>query len=288
MARNDLDRRQNLDPKDSPKALLGKHLRRLRLAAGFTTQAAAAARLDGYGEDSISKAETGAQVPVDDLYDKLLDLYGASDLDRLYLGDLLVQARQGKTSSGVPDFAKPWLHAEQEAEFLRMWAITLVPGLFQTPGYARPLFEVMGLSEDKVEEQVALRMGRQGIFDDGEGIQVVAILEESVLYRLIGSPSVMAEELDHLLELSRRPTMTIQIVKANGANPGLAGAFEIASTHGMPDTVVMPAVEDQTSEDHALTRKSAVLFEQIRRQALSVEDSRAVIMEGRDHWKSQH
>lgn len=282
-----VSRRQNLDPRDSPKALLGQHLRRLRLAAGFTTQAAAAARIDGYGEDSISKAETGAQVPVDDLYEKLLTLYGAISLDRLYLDGILMQARDDRVTVGVPEFAKPWLNAEQDAEFIYIWATNIMPGLFQTAGYARPLFEVMGMIEEKVREQVALRLKRQAILDDPDGVRVVAVLDECVLYRLIGSPAVMMEQLDRLLELSMRPNVTIQIVRSGGANPGLAGAFEIARTHGMPDTVVMQAVEDQTSEDHPLNRKAAVLFEQIRRQALSAGESRAVLVEARDHWQSQ-
>src|SRR5258708_8405358 len=86
------DPRQNLDPKKNPKALLGKHLRRLRLAAGFTTQSAAAARIDGYGEDSLQKAETGGQVPRDRPYAQLLDLYEAPPPDPIYLGAPLEHA----------------------------------------------------------------------------------------------------------------------------------------------------------------------------------------------------
>jgi hypothetical protein len=49
----------------------------------------------------------------------------------------------------------------------------------------------------------------------------------------------------------------------------------------------MPAVEDQTRQDPALTRTAAILFEKIRSNALNVEDSRAGLMEAREHWNSQ-
>src|SRR5258707_11618469 len=160
-SRHSLDPRQSLDPRTSPKARLGKHLRRLRLAADYTTQAAAAARIQGYGEDSVQKAETGYQLLSDDLYEKLLTLYKATATDRVYLDDLLEQARQDKSS--VLDWFEAWLRIERLASFIRSWCPLLMPGLLQIGEYALPLFRVMGKSPEKAAELPDLRLGRQRI-----------------------------------------------------------------------------------------------------------------------------
>jgi transcriptional regulator with XRE-family HTH domain len=283
------DPRQNLDPDVSPRAQLGAHLKRLRTAAGFTSQAAAAASIDGFGQDSVQKAETGAQVPSKELFDKLLDLYGATDVDRQYLDPLFKLARVDRdTTSAVPDFAKPWYEAETIAEFLRLWAIWLVPGLLQTVDYARLLFDELGITQDKVDELVDVLKRRQSLLEGPDPVQLVAVLHEAVLYHLIGSPQVMVAQLTHLLEMSARLNITIQVIRGPGAYPALTGAFEIATTHGEPDTVMMQAIEDETKIAPALTRKAAILFERVRRSALSVEETRAVIMEAKEHWESQH
>jgi Domain of unknown function (DUF5753) len=91
------------------------------------------------------------------------------------------------------------------------------------------------------------------------------VLDEAVLYRLIGSPQVMHDALVHVAELSQRPYVVVQVVPAsNGANAGLSGAFDIASADGMPETLRMEGVEDQTMKKRALVRKAAVAFDRVR------------------------
>jgi hypothetical protein len=280
------DPRQNLDPKKDAKALLGKHIRRLRLAAGFTTQAAAAARIDGYGEDSLQKAETGGQVPSDDLYAKLLDLYEATSLDRIYLEDLLEQARQDKHSA-IPEFAEPWLQAEKAADSIRLWAPFMAPGLFQVKEYIRPQFERTGRAADWVQENIDARLERQAILNGPDPVHVTAILHESVLHQLVGTPVIMVKQLTHLLELSLRHNVVLQVVRDTGYFPGLEYWFEIASGPGMPDTLVMMALEDHTTDDRAVIRNAAAWFQEIHGRAAPVTESRTILTEARSQWESQ-
>jgi Domain of unknown function (DUF5753) len=87
---------------------------------------------------------------------------------------------------------------------------------------------------------------------------VVAVLDQSVLDRLIGSPQVMADQLMHIAELSERPDVSVQVISADtGANAGLSGAFDLASVDGGPEVVRMEAVEDVTVESRSLVRKAA-------------------------------
>jgi hypothetical protein len=71
----------------------------------------------------------------------------------------------------------------------------------------------------------------------------VVVLDEAVLHRLIGTPQVMHDALVRVAELSQRPYVVVQVVPAgNGANAGLAGAFDIAVADGMPETLRMEGV----------------------------------------------
>jgi hypothetical protein len=103
----------------------------------------------------------------------------------------------------------------------------------------------------------------------------------------VGPPEIMAGQLEHLLEMSKWPNAVIQVVRDTGYFIGMEGPFEIASGEAIPDTLLMLAIEDQTMEEQALTRKAIALFEQIRGYALSVTDSRAVIVEAIERWNAQ-
>ena len=72
---------------------------------------------------------------------------------------------------------------------------------------------------------------------------VVAVLDEAVLHRLVGSPQAMHDALVHVAEMSQRPYIAVQVAPAgNGANAGLAGAFDIAAAGASPATAVTAAV----------------------------------------------
>jgi hypothetical protein len=116
----------------------------------------------------------------------------------------------------------------------------------------------------------------------------VFVLDESVLYRLIGSPAIMAAQLAHIAGMSERPNVSIHILpSANGANAGLFGAFSRLLVEGEPELLHTEAVEDQLTRDRALIRKADIVFELVRRDALPRVQSRAVILEAADQWKSR-
>jgi hypothetical protein len=104
---------------------------------------------------------------------------------------LAVLARRG--DGPVPSWFEDWLEAEGEAQSLRLWSPVLVPGLLQTADYARALFLAgqTDTSEDAIDALVAARLERQVILDRAGAPDVVAVLDEAVLHRLIGSPLVI-------------------------------------------------------------------------------------------------
>ena len=273
------------DPEGDPGAALGETLKELRLAAGFTTLAAAGARL-GYSKDSIGKAETGGHVPTMEMLLLMLDLYKPPELIRRTV--LRQHAFARKVKAPIPGFAQKYFDAEAQAAFIRIWALLMVPGLLQTREYAHAMYRMANLPEDEATEKADVRVNRQAVIERAQPPYVTAVVHELALYRLVGDAEVMVAQLARLLELSERRHITMQVVRDAGYFVGLEGAFEIASGDGMPDIVMMLAVEDQPSEDPTLTRGILALFERIRGHALSVEESRIIISEAIEKWKSRH
>jgi hypothetical protein len=273
------------DPRKDPRALLGRALKRLRVAAGYTTQAALAARLDGHGEDSVQKAETGYQLPTDDLILRWLDTCNCSELDRELIADLAEHAREAEPI--IPHFAEPWLTVEPQAAIIHAWALDVLPGQFQTYDYAYAMFLLHRVSEDKAAAKAAARVKRAGILDGPDGTRMTAVLYEPILHRLVGTPEIMVGQLEHLLATMDRPNVIIQVVRAAGYFPGFAGQFQIASGRAIPDTLNMITVRDQTTNDPVAVDEAAALFEEIRSYARPVAESRALIQEALSKWNQQ-
>jgi transcriptional regulator with XRE-family HTH domain len=271
------------DAETNPAAFLGDELRRARLAAGFSSQDALAARL-GFDRTVITKAETGERPPTIDV---LAGWCQACRLDPDLFGRLAVLAR--RADGPVPTWFEDWLQAESEAQSLRLWSPVLIPGLLQTAGYARALFLAAqtDTSDDVIDALVAARLERQAILDRPEPPDIVVVLDEAVLHRFIGSPQIMHDALVRVAELSRRPCVVVQVIPVgNGANAGLAGAFDIATGEGMPETLRTESVEDQTTEKRSLVRKAAVAFDRVRADALPRDASRELILKvAEERWK---
>jgi transcriptional regulator with XRE-family HTH domain len=271
-----------LDAETNPAAFLGDELRRARLAAGFSSQDALASKL-GFDRTVIAKAETGQRPPTVDV---LAAWCQACHLDDDLFGRLAMLARSG--IGPVPSWFEDWLKAEGEAHALRIWQPLIIPGLLQTPEYARALFLAAGADVVKADELVAVRVERQAILDRADPPHVVTVLDESVLHRLIGSPAIMRDQLEHVGSMAGRPNVQVQVVpSARGATAGLSGGFSLASCDGAPDVLRMEAVEDVTEERRPLVRHASVVFDLVRGDALPREESRTLILEAAEQWKTR-
>jgi transcriptional regulator with XRE-family HTH domain len=256
----------------------------VRRAAGFRT-AEALARKMGFARETIAKVESGERTPSDDVYAAWLQACRCSAELRANLDDQLELARNYELT--IPRFAEPWLAVEAAADFIRVWALDVMPGLLQTYEYAFAMFVTVGLDEDTAAKKAAARVKRQSILEGPDATRVTFIIWEPILNRLVGTPEVTAKELTHLLEMMDRPNVVIQVVRDTGYFAGLEAQFEIATGREIPDTLVMVTLEDQTSDDPALVDTATALFERIRGYAESMEESRAIIQEALKRWQSQ-
>jgi transcriptional regulator with XRE-family HTH domain len=271
------------DPETNPAAFLGDELRRARLAAGFSSQDALAARL-GFDRTVVTKAETGERIPTAEV---LAAWCAACRLDDEMFGRLGRLARRADGS--VPAWFEDWVRdIEAAAPTLRWFEPLLVPGLMQTEPYARALYSTrVGLSAQDVDALVAARIARQDILAREEPPMLWVILDESVLRRPVGGRDVMAEQVRLLHEAAYRPTIRIEIIPAAlGAHDGLAGAFIIADLPGQPGAA---AYREGARQGQVVTGREQVTdlmtcWDTLRSEALSRSDSLALLAEAAKSW----
>jgi transcriptional regulator with XRE-family HTH domain len=258
----------------TPREQLADALRQARLNAGHESHGALAKRLN-LSRPVVSKAENAAHpVPSDAV---LAAWAGATGVPLDTLTDLAQQAK-----SGTPDWFMPYRYAESEARILRYWSPIVVPGVAQTPGYMRALFEDEGHLLDRIDELAAARLERQSLIGH---VPVTMIIGQHVLYRLVGSPAVMAEQCGYLATVADRSGVALHVLP-DGVNMGVWGACDIA-TGDSSTTVRMSGIEDVTSTDHDLVSKASVAFERILGAALPRSDSLNLVRSAEGQWKTQ-
>jgi hypothetical protein len=166
----------------------------------------------------------------------LLQLYRVTDTEQV--DALLALARAGRErswSSAYRDVAPQQLlqltEYESEAEVIRQFEATFVPGILQTEDYARAVIDNYyeeGLSSIQLHELVELRTRRQDVIDRDNPPSFHFMLDEAVVRRLVGGKSIMRRQLRRLIALAERPHITVEVVPFSaGLHPGMKGPFEI-------------------------------------------------------------
>ena len=153
---------------------------------------------------------------------------------------------------------------EAEATALYTFEHSYIPGLLQTQAYARAVLEAYpDATEDVVSERLAGRLSRQAILerDDPPPPVACALIDQSALNREIGGPAAMRDQLVHLVTMSRRPNITVQVIPNTGSHPGLLGAFTVADLEGSPGIVNLEDIADgRVTEDAATVSMVALRF----------------------------
>lgn len=217
------------------RMLLGSHLRRLREARGITREAA------GYSirasESKISRMELGrVSFKTRDVED-LLTLYGIND--EAERNALLSLAREANVagwwhsySDVLPNWFPTYVGLEGAASLIRAYEVQFVHGLLQTEAYARAVVGrgMKGASPADIDRRVALRMERQKYLLSTGGPEFHVVLDEAALRRPYGDREVMRGQLQHLIEISERSNVRLQIMPFGfGGHSGESGAFTILS-----------------------------------------------------------
>ncbi|MEU6365451.1 helix-turn-helix transcriptional regulator [Streptomyces sp. NPDC046931] len=217
------------------RILLGSHLRRLREARGITREAA------GYSirasESKISRMELGrVSFKTRDVED-LLTLYGITDeTERTSLLSLAKEANVAgwwhSYSDVLPSWFPTYVGLEGAAHLIRSYEVQFVHGLLQTEAYAHAVVArgMKGASAADIDRRVALRLERQKYLFSTKAPQFHVVLDEAALRRPYGDREVMRGQLQHLIDVSERPNVRLQIMPFGfGGHSGESGAFTILS-----------------------------------------------------------
>lgn len=271
------------------RRLLGAELLRLREIAGLT-QEEAAARLGKQG-NKVSRVESG-KIGIDrtDL-DALLELYQASEKDRLWCRELnrTAKPKRGRPASETTLYLGPrWFRAfrelEADASEIMEVGTEIIPGILQNDSYIRAMFDAQGAdpTDRTVEDTLRIRADRRRLLTRENAARFAFVLSESAVRRRIGGPEVMAEQLRHLAEVAMLPNVTIQVVPFDAQSYAhLCTDFTLFRFgHEMAnDIVYLEMYSDAAYLDkpQETVRRYAELFGRLRGVALGPVESRHLV-----------
>jgi transcriptional regulator with XRE-family HTH domain len=257
---------------------LGARLRHLRLAADLSIDDVAT-RME-VSPAKVSRLETGARgVSINDVR-VLCDVYQVSPEERDRLLNLARESRRRSwwQEYGLPESVQTYLGLEDAAVSMLQYETSLVPALLQTEDYARAVTNGSGpwLSDDEVEQFVRARLTRQALLAGERPPDLWAIVDEAALHRLVGGPETMRQQLTALVEASRPPHVTLQVIGLEaGAHPGMDSAFTILELQEVSDVVYVEGLIGnfylQSPNDLARYRRA---FDHLQAVALSPKNSR--------------
>lgn len=266
---------------------LGRELRKLREAKNWTMDEAA--KHLGCSTSRISRIESGEIKPRTGDVIELLMAYEVP-LESEPGKSLLVLARELRQSGwwqrlgALTGRYATFIAYEAEAVELRNFEPTLVPGLLQTPDYARAVNSVGRETDaEAIEQRVQARLTRQEVLArKASPLRLHAIVSEATLMFEVGGPEVLRAQLDHIVNLARRPNITVQVLRfAAGATLADRGGFAILSFErdepplGYVET---PAGELFLESPREIGRLTAV-FDHLKTLAMSPAESVKFIRE---------
>ncbi len=255
-------------------------LRRLRRAARLTATEVGA--LLGMSQSKISRMETGKRGLKVDEVAALLGLYKVHALRRV---EILNMVREADRPGWV------WLHGQRlpdqwatlielETNSCALWSYEplWIPGMLQTADYARAVIagvSEVSLSETELDVRVAARLGRQSLLSRPLPPEVHVLLYEPALRVPVGSPRILAAQLRHLVEMTLRPRVTLQIVPlAAGPHPGLEGPFMIMKFPADPPLIYLEnRVQSTFLEEVPHIESYRLAWERIAARALPAKRS---------------
>ncbi|MFE1734932.1 Scr1 family TA system antitoxin-like transcriptional regulator [Streptomyces bacillaris] len=229
--------RKQLDP-ENPDISFGFQLRQARDARGWT-QDELAARM-GCSGTHVSAVETGRRSPTPRF---------ARSADRaLGTGEKLsrmVQAMKDLTMlEGFPEYV---VHESRAVE-IRLYEVGIIPGLLQTPEYARVLADSAvrrgAITPEQADERVAFLAKRQAALVRPQPPMLFVTMDESCIRRPVGGSAVMSAQLDRLMEFAEMPNTVLQVAPYE---IGEERTFDLpVNILTLPDRSVICYAESQT------------------------------------------
>ncbi|MCD7444433.1 helix-turn-helix transcriptional regulator [Streptomyces lincolnensis] len=252
---------------------LGKQLKVLRERKGITQKEFG--DLVGYGPDAVSSMERGVRIPRPEVLEKGDELLDAGGLLKAVIPQ--VKEAMARARTRHPEWYRGYAELEAQAVTLLDYSATGVLGLLQTEDHARAVFtqRFPRLAEETIEKRVADRLSRQELFDRWPPPECSFVMEQAVVERHIGGPSVHAKQLEHLLHIGRMRNVHLQIMPTRrDEHPCLGGSFTLLALERQEQVAYMetqgyPRLVTDREEVRILNARYGI----IRAQALNPYES---------------
>jgi transcriptional regulator with XRE-family HTH domain len=276
---------------------LAAELRGIRESKGKSGDAVAAALK--WSPSKISRyerARTGLQ-PRE--VERLLDYYGITGPRRSLLLALAEDAAQKgwweEFADGLSADYQQFIGLEHEASSIAIWHVDVVPGLLQTPAYARHIIssysQVEPIAPGMVERLVRVRMRRQQVLNRELELQLSVVLDQSILIRRISDDRVMYEQLQRLAREADRSSLTLQILPLDAQHTVFGESFVIFRFGSDSDAMLQDVVStehlrnDFSLEGERETYLHRIAFQMLVAASLDPVSSRALILQtAESHW----
>lgn len=214
------------------RLILGSQLRRLRERSGISCAEA------GYSirgsASKISRMETGRISFKERDVEDLLTLYGVHDTEeRSQLIALVAQSRHlgwwHRYNDRMPKWFEDYVGLEEAAARIQSWELQFIPGLIQTEEYAHAVVShgLPNADKEAVARLVELRMRRQKVLVGPHPPRLWTVIDESVLHRALGGRLVLKRQIEHLLEVSSQPHISVQVIPFSRSGYVAEGAFSL-------------------------------------------------------------
>lgn len=261
------------------KQFVGRELRIARDEKGIS-RATLAARFP-VSESTVKWWETGRTVPRTEYIPQLVEWLG--------LSETVVRAIEDLANKEVaPEWLGKWARVERKASSLLTFEPLVIPGLLQTPEFARAVLRLGKEAAIDLDAQVDERIKRQDVLhrDDPPPPLYHAIMDEAAIRRPVGGKKTMSDQLLHVVALAQRDMIIVQLVPFEvGEHAGFAGAsFTLASFDGTEVAYVDNALRGdviELPEDVAAIRR---LWRKLSAKAYREDESLEIIKEAAGRW----
>ncbi|TMR95284.1 helix-turn-helix domain-containing protein [Nonomuraea basaltis] len=272
---------------------LGQELRLLRERQKLT--GAKAARELGWSASKVSRIEAARTMPSTDDIKSMVKLYrvDGDKLDEL-IGLLRDAEQRGwweDYEDALPEEYTRFLGLEAEAVSQRSWEPHIVPGLLQTEDYAREVIlasrGIARITHSGVRSRVEARLDRQQrVLRRPEPCRLTVVLDEASLMRRFGEPSVMREQMEHLLEISLLPHVGVHVLTLDAIHPVNTGTFIHLQFAAFDDVVYLEQLYTaHFVEDLERVAGYETAFDHIKAAALDEDESRVLIQRKAMLWR---
>lgn len=264
--------------------LIGVELARYRAEAGMAMTRAAA--LSGITKPKIGHLETGRQYQSAEDITTLLTIYGAEQRNVARLVELSRRSEEANWWTRWQDAVPPWFRVyvglERLAGRAYIYEPVLIPGLLQTPDYARVVAgESLFVRADHIARVVEFRAARAArLSDPARPLRLDAVITSAALDKVVGPPEVYEAQLVHLAKLADLATVTVQVLPPDAGPLAVhaSGGFTLLDLDAVSKIGYIELLDDAVYLYHRSRLQTyEVGFSDLQRAALDPEQSLALI-----------